>query len=76
MCIRGTCNQRIKITELRERKPSFQRAELSLAREESVCSKYPHLKRVSYVRKKIFIELIQRESIQEDIYRELYPVEK
>jgi len=35
----------MKIKELRERKPSFQIAELSLAIEESLCSKYPHLKR-------------------------------
>lgn len=41
MPIRGNCSQRIKITELRDMKASVQRAELSQAREESLCSKYP-----------------------------------
>jgi len=40
-CTRGTCNQIMKIKKLRERKASFQRAELTQAREESLCSKYP-----------------------------------
>jgi len=34
MPVRGNCSQRTKITELRDKKASVQRAELSQAREE------------------------------------------